>query len=113
MHIARKQHRIAVDIAVNVITVLDSCEGTIVDLTEFGAQITGTSLPKGKQFQIDFEGHTVFATVMWSEVDRMGVRFPFELHEGPLFDALEAARHPRRLAAQRFATISEIGRAHV
>ena len=40
MHIARKQHRIAVDIAVNVITVLDSCEGTIVDLTEFGAQIT-------------------------------------------------------------------------
>src|SRR3546814_8509124 len=29
---------------------------------------------------------------MWSEYDRMGVRFPYELTHGPLFRALEAAR---------------------
>lgn len=92
MQSPRKRERITVDIGVTVTTVLDSIEATVVDLTEFGAQVVGATLPKGAQFQLDKNGHSVFAVVMWSEIDRMGVRFPFELHDGPLHEALVMAR---------------------
>ena len=92
MQIARSRQRILVDIDVVVTTVLDSLEGTIVDLSEGGALIRGCSLPARSQCQISFEGQTVFGTVQWSEPDRIGVRFPYELVDGPLFDMLEMAR---------------------
>lgn len=91
----RSRHRITVDIPVIVTTVLDSLEGTIVDLSEGGAQIAGCGLPVRSQCQIDYDGHVVFATVQWSEEDRMGIRFPYELVDGPLFDRLEIARSAR------------------
>lgn len=99
MHIVRNRERIIVDIPVVVTTVLDSLEGTIVDLSEGGAQIVGCTLAAGAQCQIDLDGHTVFGAVRWSEEDRMGIRFPFEMSEGPLFDLLEAARAARRPTA--------------
>ena len=103
MQIARSRQRILVDIDVVVTTVLDSLEGTIVDLSEGGALIRGCSLPARSQCQISFEGQTVFGTVQWSEPDRIGVRFPYELVDGPLFDMLEMARTRLRspLAHQR------------
>jgi len=99
MQIARSRRRTAVDIAIVVTTVLDSLEGTIVDLSEGGAQIHGCSLPVRSQCQISFEGQIVFGTVQWSEPDRMGIRFPYELIEGPLFRALDLARTPSRSPA--------------
>ena len=98
----RSRQRIAVDIPVVVTTVLDSLEGTIVDLSEGGAQIAGCGLPVRSQCQIDYDGQIVFATVQWSEEDRMGIRFPYELTDGPLFDRLEIAR-AARLAPTAFA----------
>lgn len=92
MQIPRSRQRIGVDISVVVTTVLDSLEGTIVDLSEGGAQIRGCTLPARSQCQIGFEGQIVFGTVQWSEPDRIGVRFPYELVDGPLFDLLEMAR---------------------
>ena len=89
---ARGRERIAVEIAVTVTTVLDSQPGTVMDLTENGALITGASMSQGAQIVIDVEGYSVFGRVMWAEIDRMGVRFPFALSEGPLHDALEMAR---------------------
>ncbi|UZW55256.1 PilZ domain-containing protein [Sphingobium sp. JS3065] len=97
----RSRHRITVDIPVVVTTVLDSVEGMIVDLSEGGAQIMGCGLPVRSQCQIDYEGHVVFGTVQWSEEDRMGIRFPYELTEGPLFDRLEMSR-AARLAATAY-----------
>ncbi|WP_176597480.1 MULTISPECIES: PilZ domain-containing protein [Sphingobium] len=91
----RSRHRITVDIPVVVTTVLDSLEGMIIDLSEGGAQIAGCGLPARSQCQIDYEGHVVFAIVQWSEKDRMGLRFPYELTDGPLFDRLEIARAAR------------------
>ncbi|WP_176592607.1 PilZ domain-containing protein [Sphingobium sp. EM0848] len=91
----RSRQRIAVDIPVIVTTVLDSLDGMIVDLSESGAQIAGCRLPVRSQCQIDYEGHVVFAIVQWSEEDRMGLRFPYELTDGPLFDRLEIARAAR------------------
>lgn len=92
MPIERSYDRTKVDIAITVTTVLDSLEGTIVDLSEGGARISGCSLPARSQCQIDFDGHSVFAIVQWSEPDRMGIRFPHDLNDGPLFDLLEMAR---------------------
>ncbi|HKT76730.1 MAG TPA: PilZ domain-containing protein [Sphingobium sp.] len=92
MQIPRGRNRTKVDIAVTVTTVLDSLDGTIVDLSEGGAQIAGCTLPTRSQCQIDVDGYSVFGTVQWSEPDRMGIRFPYELSDGPLFDLLEVAR---------------------
>lgn len=88
----RNHERIYVDIPVMLSTVLEMQEGVIRDLSPGGAQIVGATWPQGTQFQIDWEDQTVYALVMWSEVDRMGVRFPFTLREGPLYDAFIAAR---------------------
>lgn len=92
MQIARNHERTAVDIGVTVTTVLDSLEGTIVDLSEGGALVVGCGLPAGCQCQIELDGHVVFGMVQWSEPDRMGIRFPYELTDGPLFEKLEMAR---------------------
>ncbi|MCP1468949.1 hypothetical protein J3E64_000620 [Sphingobium sp. OAS761] len=95
MQIMRKRERIVVDIPIVVTTVLDSLEGNIIDLSEGGAQVIGCALPAGTQCQIDLDGFTTFGTVRWSEEDRMGIRFPFELVEGPLYDRLTIARAAR------------------
>ncbi len=99
MQISRSRERIVVDIPIIITTVLDSLEGTIVDLSEGGAQIFGCSLPAKSQCQIDLDGHIVFGTVRWSEIDRMGIRFPFEMRDGPLYYLLEQARAALRPAA--------------
>lgn len=96
MQTPRSRERIAVDIAITVTTVLDSLDGIIVDLSEGGAQVVGCTLPTGSQCQIDHGGQTVFGTVRWSEEDRMGIRFPYELSDGPLFEQLEMARLAQR-----------------
>ncbi|WP_420145804.1 PilZ domain-containing protein [Sphingobium sp.] len=97
MQIQRSRERIAVDIPIVVTTVLDSLEGVIVDLSEGGAQVVGCTLPARSQCQIDLDGYVVFGTVRWSEVDRMGIRFPYELSDGPLYERLEMARAAQRV----------------
>ncbi|MES2174475.1 MAG: PilZ domain-containing protein [Pseudomonadota bacterium] len=96
MQIQRSRERIAVDIPIVITTVLDSLEGAIVDLSEGGAQVVGCTLPARSQCQIDLDGYIVFGTVRWSEEDRMGIRFPYELSDGPLYERLEMVRAARR-----------------
>jgi hypothetical protein len=88
----QRQKRISVEIPVTITTVLDSLDAAIVDLTEYGAQITGCTLAAGTRFQIEYMGQTVFAQCRWAEVDRMGVKFSFQLVDGPLFERLMVAR---------------------
>ena len=92
----RRQNRIATDLPATLVSVLETREGRIIDLSEGGAQITGASFPSGTRFQIDCLDQTVYARVMWDEIDRMGVRFEFPLTSGPLYDAT----HTAPLAAQ-------------
>lgn len=87
-----RQTRINVDIPVTITTVLDTFEGSIVDLTEDGALITECSLPEGTRFQIEYMGETIYAQCRWAEVDRMGVRFIFALDGGALHERLVMAR---------------------
>ncbi len=85
-----KRAPVSIDVAVN--GVLNFVEGRITDLSEGGARIDGASMPARSRCEIHYGGHVVYAVVMWSEIDRMGVRFPYELTHGPLFNALERAR---------------------
>jgi PilZ domain. len=91
----RLQTRVTTDIPVLLITVLEMKEGRIVDLSENGAQITGASFKKGTRFQIDRHEQTIYAKVMWDEIDRMGVRFEYPLTSGPLYDEMQQARIPQ------------------
>ena len=91
----RRQARIAVDLKVTLVSVLDTREGRIIDLSEGGAQIVGASFPAGTRFQIDHRDQTIYARVMWDEVDRMGVRFEYPLTSGPLYDEMQQARIPQ------------------
>jgi hypothetical protein len=89
----RQHKRAAVSIDVTVNGVLNVVEGRITDLSEGGARIEGGAiLPVRSRCEIHYGGQTVYATVMWAEIDRMGVRFPYELVDGPLYKALERAR---------------------
>ena len=88
----RGHKRTAVSIEITVNGVLNHVDGRITDLSEGGARIDGVSLPARSRCEIHYGGAVVYAVVMWSEFDRMGVRFPYELSHGALFKALEAAR---------------------
>ncbi len=92
MDMNRARLRTAVDIAVILTTVLDSMEARVIDLNEKGAQIHGVGLAVGTKFQIAYQDQIVYAQCRWSEIDRMGVMFPFGLHDGPLHDRLLQAR---------------------
>ena len=89
-----RQHartNVSIDVIVN--GVLNRVEGRITDLSEGGARIEGgVILPVRSRCEIHYGGQTVYAIVMWTEIDRMGVRFPYELVDGPLYNALDRAR---------------------
>lgn len=87
---AHKRTPVAIDVTVN--GVLNFVDGRISDLSEGGARIDGASMPARSRCEIHYCGQIVYALVMWSEYDRMGVYFPYELTHGPLFEALTRAR---------------------
>lgn len=87
----KRELRIPVDIPVRIDSVLVSTDATLRNLTEHGALIEGISLPKGAQFQIEYEGQILFGIVAWAEADRIGARFPFVLDDGPLYTRLQQA----------------------
>jgi hypothetical protein len=90
--IARDHKRTAVSIDIAVNGVLNFVDGRISDLSEGGARIDGASMPARSRCEIHYGGGVTYAVVMWSEFDRMGVRFPYELTHGPLYNALKRAR---------------------
>lgn len=89
---ARGQKRTPVSIEVTVNGVLNFVDGRITDLSEGGARVDGASMPARSRCEIHYGGQVTYAVVMWSEFDRMGVRFPYELTHGPLYNALKIAR---------------------
>lgn len=89
---ARGHKRTPVSIEVTVNGVLNFVDGRITDLSEGGARIDGASMPARSRCEVHYGGAVTYAVVMWSEHDRMGVRFPYELTHGPLYNALKRAR---------------------
>ena len=84
--------RTPVTIDVAIVGVLHSFDAQIADLSEGGAMIVGGGLPAKARCEVHYAGQIVYATVMWSENGRMGLRFPFELRDGPLHQRLMIAR---------------------
>ena len=102
---ARGHKRTPVSIDVTVNGVLNFVDGRITDLSEGGARIDGASMPARSRCEVHFGGQVTYAVVMWSEFDRMGVRFPYELAHGPLYNALQRARNASMIEpAQIFQT---------
>lgn len=85
-----KRTPVSIDVTVNGI--LNFVDGRITDLSEGGARIDGASMPARSRCEIHYGGEVTYAVVMWSEFDRMGVRFPYELTHGALYKALQSAR---------------------
>ena len=94
---SHKRTPVALDVTVN--GVLNFIDGQIADLSEGGARIDGASMPARSRCEIHYAGEVTYAVVMWSEFDRMGVRFPYELTHGALHKALEGARRTMRAEA--------------
>lgn len=88
----RRHARTPVNIDVTVVGVLESFEASLADLSEGGALVTGGSLPERARCEIHYAGQVVYGLVMWSEIDRMGIRFPYEMRDGPLHQLLVVAR---------------------
>ena len=89
---ARGHKRTPVSIDVTVNGILNFVDGRITDLSEGGARVDGASMPARSRCEIHYGGEVTYAVVMWSEFDRMGVRFPYELTHGALHKALQSAR---------------------
>lgn len=88
---AHKRTPVSIDVIVN--GVLNYVDGRITDLSEGGARIECDQiLPARSRCEIRYGGQTVYAVVMWAEIDRMGLHFPYDLTDGPLHAALERAR---------------------
>jgi len=85
-----KRTPVSIDVTVNGI--LNFVDGRITDLSEGGARVDGASMPARSRCEIHYGGEVTYAVVMWSEFDRMGVRFPYELTHGALYKALQSAR---------------------
>src|SRR3546814_14387704 len=49
-------------------------------------------MPARSRCEIHYGGQLIYAVVMWAEHDRMGVRCPYELTHGALYNALQSAR---------------------
>lgn len=92
------RERVNIDAGVMVTTITDAGEATLVNLNEMGALIAGMTAQVGSRMQIDYAGQTVFGIVAWAEEDRFGVRFPFMLVEGPLYQLLIHARMAQDVA---------------
>lgn len=98
---ARGHKRTPVSIDVTVNGILNFVDGRITDLSEGGARIDGASMPARSRCEIHYGGQVTYAVVMWSEFDRMGVRFPYELTHGPLYNALKLARNASMIEPAR------------
>ena len=88
----RNHKRTPVSIDVMVNGVLNFVDGQITDLSEGGARIDGVSMPARSRCEVHYAGEVTYAVVMWSEHDRMGIRFPYELTHGALYKALQSTR---------------------
>lgn len=91
-HPRRRTDRIATKVDVVVATVLTRESATIIDISEEGAQVTGSVLAKGTRFMIEFGHDVVYGAVAWEEGDRMGVRFDHTLQTGPLYELAQRAK---------------------
>ena len=78
-----QRHKCSIDVL--ACTPIDSRPASIIDLSRNGAKVQlADPFEPGRRIHLDVDGDFYWATVMWSEPDRMGVRFHMPLTDGPL-----------------------------
>ena len=75
MHQVRRHDRMPTSIPVTVSTVLQTSDAVLTDVSEGGAKVSGVFLPQSTRITIDHDGQSFYGTVMWAEIDRVGVKF--------------------------------------
>lgn len=106
----RKAQRTAANVPIVVATVLTRRNALIIDISETGAQITGCTMEKGARFMIERGDETVYATVAWTEIDRMGVKFDHALPRGDLLNIALRTRSAARLGGDGVRRATTFGR---
>lgn len=90
-HVRRVAERLNCDIPITISMGPIRRKARIVDLTPFGAQLTSlTPIEQDRMIVIVLRGGSVSAKVMWSDVNRMGVRFDKPIEDGPLRKHIES-----------------------
>ena len=100
----RISERLHCDITVQACDTLSNHDARIVDLSLHGAQVNCPKpWPQGSTIHLDVDGEFVWAKVMWSEIDRMGLRFLAPLTPASALGTYLAGRRraPVRSAAAR------------
>lgn len=95
----RISERVICSIDIMVGDTLTNHEARIVDLSTHGAQVyCDTPFEAGKTIHLDLNGEYAWATVAWSEVDRMGLKFVSPLNKnsglGQRLQQLQEVRKP-------------------
>lgn len=94
--IKRLAARLSCNIETQACTPIETVPACIVDISRLGAQLRlERPYPKGTRIHLDVEGHYYWGTVMWDEVDRVGLRFRNPIDAGPLDEALKRLQAPR------------------
>lgn len=91
----RRAPRFRCDIPVLACTTILTREARIVNLSTVGAKVQlDQPFALDQRIHLDVEGDYYWGTVVWSEVDRMGVRFQTPMNSGALQRMLEELQAP-------------------
>lgn len=108
---SRISERVSCSIAVAAGDTLNRHPATIVDLSRHGAQVRcDAPFDAGKTIHLDLDGEFTWATVAWSEIDRMGLRFVSPLGRDTLLGRRLAGLQTVRHAPQALVRQSGFGR---
>ena len=76
-------------------TTIIAREARIIDLSPGGARVQiAEPFPRGTRIHLDVDADFYWGTVMWDEVDRMGLRFHTPIRSGALHRILQELQAP-------------------
>ena len=91
----RVSPRIRCSIDTLACTTIIAREARIIDLSPGGAKVQMTEpFARGTRIHLDVEADFYWGTVMWDEVDRIGVRFHTPIRSGALHRILQELQAP-------------------
>lgn len=110
----RISERVSCSIEVQAGDTLNAFPACIVDLSQHGAQVhCAGQFEAGKTIHLDLDGEFAWATVAWSEIDRMGIKFVVPLNHGTALgrrlESLQTRNRPQ-IAAPAATRLPQFGR---
>lgn len=108
---ARISERHTCDVAVNACTTLSNRPARVVDVSLHGAQVRiDQPYETGDRIHLDIDGEFIWATVQWTEIDRMGVKFISPIRSDHRLMVIVGDQVRKRNAGMRPAGMRTFGR---